>query len=64
MRDVAVGPFGEREIATRIVHVALVQHGPGRMRQDLVDRAAGHDVAAQEQGQGRGGTGHSWTTCA
>jgi hypothetical protein len=44
--------LGDFHVAERRAHVGLVEVGLPRVRKDLVDAAAGHDVAAQKQRDG------------
>jgi len=41
--------LGERDIFARVLDVGLVQRRIAGLRQDLVDPAAGHHVAAQKK---------------
>ena len=41
--------LGKRNIATSVFHVGFVKDGMRRVRQDLVDAPAGHDIPAEKQ---------------
>jgi len=49
--DRAIPALGQPDVVARIPNIGFVQPWIARMRQDLVDAAPGHHVAAQEQGQ-------------
>jgi hypothetical protein len=46
-----MGPLRQADVRPRIAGVSLPQFRIARVRQHLVHAAAGHHVAAQEQGQ-------------
>ena len=50
--DGAVGALGDLHVAERGAHVGFVEVRLARVREDLIDAAAGHHVAAQEQRHG------------
>jgi hypothetical protein len=48
-RDRAVDTLGTFHVGAGVTDVWFVQRGIGRMRQDLIDPAASHHVAAEEK---------------
>ena len=50
----AIGCFGELDICARVPNIPLVQNRIHRMRQRLIDAAAGHYIAAEKQTQRHG----------
>jgi len=51
-RQRAEALLGQGHIVARRFQISLVDARVGRMRQDLVDAAPAHDVAAEKQGEG------------
>ena len=50
-RDRAAGPLRQADVCPRVIGIPLPQLRVAGVRQNLVDAAASHHIAAQEQGQ-------------